>query len=131
MRQTFLADLWSPIAVQWTQFSIERGHAVQAISHPISGDVFPDAGTTSLPLVLACPRRDGTSGQQLMVQTRRRSTEAWAAEWASPRRVAAVRGSFGPTSVHTKHGRVQRLIERHQPDLVHANAHPVRRSRGP
>ena len=120
MRLTFLADLRSPIAVQWIRFFIERGHAVQAISsYPISDDVLPGAETTSLPLVLAGPRRDGVSGRQLIAQTRP-SVQARVADWASPRRVAAVRSYFGPALVHTKRGRLQALVERHNPDLVHA-----------
>jgi glycosyltransferase involved in cell wall biosynthesis len=121
MRLTFLADLRSPIAVQWIRFFIERGHAVQAISsYPILDDVLPGAETTSLPLVLAGPRRDGASGRQPVAQTSRRAIQAWAAEWASPRRVTAVRSLLGPALVRAKRGRLQRLVERHQPDLVHA-----------
>ena len=121
MRLTFLADLRSPIAVQWIRFFIERGHAIQAISsYPISDDVLPGAETTSLSLVLAGPRRDGASGRQPMASARRRSMQGWAAEWASPQRVTAVRNFLGPALVRTKGGRLQRLVERHQPDLVHA-----------
>ena len=50
MRITFLADLRSPIAIQWIRHFVERGHEVQAISsYPISGNVLPGAETTSLP----------------------------------------------------------------------------------
>jgi glycosyltransferase involved in cell wall biosynthesis len=121
MRLTFLADLRSPIAVQWIRFFIERGHAVQAISsYPISDDALPGAETTSLSLVLAGPRRDGASGGQPMASARRRAMQSWAAQWASPQRVTAVRNFAGPALVRTKRGRLQRLVERHQPDLVHA-----------
>ena len=63
MRITFLADLRSPIAIQWIRHFVERGHEVQAISsYPISGNVLSGAETTSLPLVLAGPRRSDVSG---------------------------------------------------------------------
>jgi len=120
MRLTFLADLRSPIAVQWIRFFIERGHAVQAISsYPISGDVLAGAETTSLPLVLAGPGRAGASGRELIGQIRP-SIGVRVAQWASPRRVAAVRSYFGPALVRTKRGRLQALVERHKPDLIHA-----------
>jgi glycosyltransferase involved in cell wall biosynthesis len=121
MRLTFLADLRSPIAVQWIRFFVERGHAVQAISsYPISADVLPGVETAALPLVLAGPSRHGTSGEGPKAQPRRWAIQARAAELASPQRITAVRSFLGPALVRAKRGRLQRLVERHQPDLVHA-----------
>ena len=34
--------------------------------------------------------------------------------------MAAIRSSIGPALVHAKRGRLQRLVERHRPDLIHA-----------
>ncbi len=121
MRLTFLADLRSPIAIQWIRYFVERGHEVQAISsYPISGEVLPGAKTASLPLVLPGPARSASSGPPQLKRTGRPSMKAYVAEWATPRRVAAVRSSFGPALVRTKRGRLQALIERYRPDLVHA-----------
>jgi glycosyltransferase involved in cell wall biosynthesis len=121
MRLTFLADLRSPIAVQWIRYFVERGHEVQAISsYPTSGNVLSGAETASLPLVLPGPGRGGPSGPQQPERTRRPSMRACVAQWATPGRVAAVRSFVGPAVVHTKRGRLQRLVELHRPDLVHA-----------
>jgi glycosyltransferase involved in cell wall biosynthesis len=121
MRLTFLADLRSPIAIQWIRYFVERGHEVQAISsYPISGNVLPGVEVTSLPLVLPGHGRDGASGPQRPERARRPSIRASIAQWATPRRVADVRSFFGPAIVHAKGGRLQRLVDRHQPDLVHA-----------
>ena len=130
MRLTYLADLRSPIAVQWVRYFIGRGYQVQAISsYPVPDDVLPGTETTSLPLVLpgrgrgqvpgsrrpGPPGRDGPDGR-----ADRPSVKARAAQWVTPGRVAAVRSFCGPSLVQAKRGRLQRLIERHQPDLVHA-----------
>jgi len=121
MRLTFLADLRSPIAIQWIRHFVERGHEVQAISsYPVCGDVLPGAEVATLPLVLPGRARDGISGPQRPEQLRRPSMGASAARWVTPRRVAAARSFLGPALVHTKSGRLQRLVERHRPDLVHA-----------
>jgi len=121
MRITFLADLRSPIAIQWIRHFVERGHEVQAISsYPISGDVVPGAETTSLPLVLPGPGRTDASDPRRLERVSLPSISACVAQWATPRRVAAVRSVLGPAIVHTKRGRLQRLVERHRPDLVHA-----------
>jgi glycosyltransferase involved in cell wall biosynthesis len=121
MRLTFLADLRSPIAIQWIRYFVERGHEVQAISsHSISGHVLPGAETPSLPLMLPGPGRNGASEPQRLERVGRGSIRAYAEQWATPRRVAAVRSFVGPALVYTKRGRLQRLVEQHRPDLVHA-----------
>jgi glycosyltransferase involved in cell wall biosynthesis len=123
MRLTFLADLRSPIALQWIRHFVNRGHEVQAISsYPILGNVLPGAETTSLPLVLAGRGRGGdrVSGPGQREEARRPSIKAQASQWVTPGRVAAVRSFFGPAMVQAKRGRLQRLIESYQPDLVHA-----------
>ncbi|MCW2909969.1 MAG: putative glycosyltransferase [Actinomycetia bacterium] len=121
MRLTFLADLRSPIAVQWIRYFVDRGHEVQAISsYPISGDVLPGADTTSLPLVLPGHGRDGASAPPRPHQAHGSSMKARVRHWATPGRVAAVRSFFGPTLVYAKRGRLQRLVDQHRPDLVHA-----------
>lgn len=121
MRITFLADLRSPIAIQWIQHFVERGHEVQAVSsYPITDSVLCGAETTSVPLVLAGPRRNDASDPQRLVRGVRPSMRAYVAQWATPRRVSAIRSSVGPALVRTKRGRLQDLVERHQPDLVHA-----------
>ena len=121
MRITFLADLRSPIAVQWIRFFVERGHDVQAISsYPVSGEVLAGAETALLPLVLAGAGRDGRSSPRAGEPVRRPAMRAYLAEWATPRRVSAARNLFGPAWLRTKRGRLQRLIDRYQPDLVHA-----------
>jgi len=121
MRLTFLADLRSPIAVQWIRHFVQRGHDVQAISsYPISGNVLAGAKTTSLPLVLPGSGRARASSPRRPEPARRPSMRASVAEWATPRQVAAVRSFVGPALLHTKRGSLQRLVERHRPDLVHA-----------
>ena len=122
MRLTFLADLRSPIALQWIRYFVERGHEVQAISsYPVSGHVLPGAETVSLPLVIPGAWREGPSGPQRPGQSARRpSVRAYVAQWATPRRVSAVRSVIGPALVGTKRGRLQRLVDGHRPDLVHA-----------
>ncbi len=121
MRITFLADLRSPIAIQWIRHFVERGHEVQAISsYSISGDVLSGAETTSLPLVLAGPRRSDVSDPQRPERTGQPSIKARIAQRATPGRVAAIRSSIGPALVHAKRGRLQRLVEQHRPDLIHA-----------
>lgn len=121
MRITFLADLRSPIAIQWIRHFVERGHAVQAISsYPISDHVLPGAETTALPLVLPGPGRSGGGNPERLGLTGGPSMRAYVAQWATPRRVSAIRSSIGPALVHAKRGRLQRLVERHRPDLVHA-----------
>jgi glycosyltransferase involved in cell wall biosynthesis len=121
MRLTFLADLRSPIAVQWIRHFVGRGYEVQAISsYPVPSDVLPGAETTSLPLVLPGRSRSGVPGPGRPELAYRPWVKACAAQWSTPRRVAAVRSFLGPATVYAKRGRLQRLIERHQPDLVHA-----------
>jgi glycosyltransferase involved in cell wall biosynthesis len=129
MRITFLADLRSPIAIQWIQHFVERGHEVQAISsYPVPGSVLPGAEMTSLPLVLAGrgrrwasdPQRLEREGGPSMAACAAQSMRAYAAQWATPRRVAAIRSYVGPALVHAKRRRLQALVERHRPDLVHA-----------
>jgi glycosyltransferase involved in cell wall biosynthesis len=121
MRLTFLADLRSPIALQWIRHFLDRGYEVQAISsYPISGDVLPGAETTSIPLVLAGRGRNLASGPGRTAGASRPSIKARAAQCLTPGRMAAVRTFFGPAVVQAKLGRLQTLIERHRPDLVHA-----------
>jgi glycosyltransferase involved in cell wall biosynthesis len=121
VRLTFLADLRSPIAVQWIRHFVEQGHHVQAISsYPLSGDVLPGAETTSLPLVLPGPGRIGASGRRGLEQARGPWIGAHVAQWATPRRVSAVRTFFGPALVQAKRRRLQSLVDQHRPDLVHA-----------
>jgi glycosyltransferase involved in cell wall biosynthesis len=121
MRLTFLADLRSPIAVQWIRHFVERGHEVQAISSgPFPGDVLPGAEKTPLPLVLPGAERDGAGGPHRQGPGSRPSMRAYAARLATPRRAAAVRSLVGPALVHARRGQLRRLVERHRPDLVHA-----------
>jgi glycosyltransferase involved in cell wall biosynthesis len=142
MRLTFIADLRSPIALQWIRHFVEQGHAVQAISsYPVSGDVLPGATTTTLPLVLpglgragagGPSRPDGepgrpaggpgwpSGGRGRPAGERRHPARARAAQLATPGRVAAVRSVLGPALARSKRGRLQELVERHQPDLIHA-----------
>lgn len=121
MRLTFLADLRSPTALQWIQHFVDRGYEVQAISsYPIPGNVLPGAETTSVPLVLAGRGRNMVPRSTQPVGPRSPSIQARAAQWVAPRRVADIRSFFGPAMVQAKRGRLQRLIERYQPDLVHA-----------
>lgn len=121
MRLTFIADLRSPIAVQWIRHFIEQGHEVQAISsYPVSGNVLAGAETTSLPLVLAGRGRDGARNPQRQERERLPSMRTYVAHWATPRRVSVVRSIVGPTLVRTKRGRLKELVECHGPDLVHA-----------
>lgn len=121
MRITFLADLRSPIAIQWIRHFVERGHEVQVISsYPVSGNVLSGAETTSLPLVLAGSLRNNASDPQRLERMGRPSIKARIAQRATPARVAVIRSSIGPALVHAKRGRLQRLVERHRPDLVHA-----------
>jgi glycosyltransferase involved in cell wall biosynthesis len=121
MRLTFLADLRSPIAVQWIRYFIDQGHEVQAISsYPIPGTVLPGAGTTWLPLVLPGSGQDRAPGPGRPDLASRRPVRALVAEWATPRRVAAVRSFAGPALIQARRGRLRKLVERHRPDLVHA-----------
>jgi glycosyltransferase involved in cell wall biosynthesis len=121
MRLTFLADLRSPIAVQWIRHFTERGHEVQAISSgPFPGDVLPGVQKTSLPLVLPGPERGDAGGPHRQEPASRPSMRACAARLATPRRAAAVRSFVGPALVRAKRAQLQRLVEQHRPDLVHA-----------
>src|ERR1700722_13380936 len=121
MRLTFLADLRSPIAVQWIGHFVDRGHEVQAISsYPVPNNVLPGVETTSFPLVLPGRGRNTVPRQQQSDLAHRASITACAAQWVTPRRVAAVRSVVGPAMVRAKRDRLQQLIEQHRPDLVHA-----------
>jgi glycosyltransferase involved in cell wall biosynthesis len=122
MRLTFLADLRSPIALQWIRPFIERGHEVQAISsYPVSGHVLPGAETASLPLVLPGAWRDGPCVPRKSEQPAGQSSlRGSVAQWVTPRRAAAVRSVFGPALAGTRRDRLQRLVDGHRPDLVHA-----------
>jgi glycosyltransferase involved in cell wall biosynthesis len=121
MRLTFIADLRSPIAVQWIRHFVDREYEVQAISsHPIPGNVLPGAETTSLPLVFAGRGRNTVYGPGQPKGAQRPSIHARAAQWVTPRRVTAARAFLGPAIVQAKRGRLQRLIEQYQPDLLHA-----------
>jgi glycosyltransferase involved in cell wall biosynthesis len=121
MRLTFLADLRSPIAVQWIRHFLGRGYAVQAISsYPVPADVLPGAVATSLPLVLPGRGRTDVAAPMRPGLANRPSIMASATSWATPRRVAAVRSLLGPAIVGAKRERLQRLIDLHKPDLVHA-----------
>lgn len=119
MRLTFLADLRSPIAVQWIRYFVERGHDVQAISsYPVADNALPNAEMTSLPLVLA--GRGRASYPQQPEQPGGPSIQSGLGKWVTPQRVSAVRNSIGPALVRVKRRRLQSLVERHRPDLVHA-----------
>jgi glycosyltransferase involved in cell wall biosynthesis len=121
MRLTFLADLRSPIAIQWIQHFIDRGYDVQAISsYPISDNMLPGAETAVLPLVLASRGRNRVSGPERPGRAHRLSVKDCAARWMTPRQVSSIRSFCGPAMVRAKRGRLQRLIEWYQPDLVHA-----------
>jgi len=123
MRLTFLADLRSPIAVQWIRHFVDRGYPVQAISsHPVPRGVIPGADTATLPLVLPGQRQNpGRPGPE---RAGRPSTMGLAAHWATPQRVAAIRSLCGPVAVRAKRRRLQRLVDQHRPDLVHAMRMP-------
>ena len=125
MRLTFLADLRSPIAIQWIKHFADRGHAVQAISsHPVSGNPFPGSEITSLPLVLPGRGRSVAAGPERSGRNLPASVKAHAVQWATPQRVAAVRSFCGPAMVLTKRKRLQDLVGRYQPDLIHAMRMP-------
>jgi len=121
MRLTFVADMRSPTALQWIRHFVARGYEVQAISsYPVPGNVIAGAETMSLPLVLAGRGQRSVTGLERPEGAHRPSIQAHVAQWMTPRRVAAIRDLFGPALVQAKRGRLNRLIEQHQPDLVHA-----------
>ncbi len=121
MRLAFVADLRSPIALQWIRYFTGQGHEVLAISsHPVPQDVLPGAEMVTLPLVLAGSGRNATAGDGRSEPARRSSLSGRAWQWATPRRVSSVRCVIGPAMVRAKQGRLQRLIDQYQPDLVHA-----------
>ncbi len=123
MRLTFIADLRSPIAIQWIGYFTDRGHQVQAISsYPVPADVLPGADVVPLPLVLAAAGRAGAGGGRPPGGPARLAIRAAgrAAGWVTPRRVAAVRCLAGPALVRVKRERLRQVVARHQPDVVHA-----------
>lgn len=115
MRLCFLADLRSPIAVQWIRYFVERGHDVQAISsYPVSVDIIPGARVYTVPLVLARPHLRGSSVHE------KGAGRGHIARLIGPRPIAIVRSRIGPYLARRRGPSVQSLITEHGSELLHA-----------
>lgn len=119
MRLTYVADFRSPIALQWVRYFVERGHSVQAISsYPMGGVGCAGAEVHVVPLVLA-GRQAPMDGKSYCTRSKGPDRHRLSA-LATPSRVAAARSKVGPLLVKMKRRSLQRLVDRHRPDLVHA-----------
>lgn len=119
MRLTFLADLRSPIALQWIRHFVERGDDVQLISsYPTGPDPTLGAMPDCVPLVLAHTPR--AASRRSIVSGSAHHGVQRIYHLVQPRHIAAVRSTVGPLMVTTRRRRLQALVDRHRPDLIHA-----------
>jgi glycosyltransferase involved in cell wall biosynthesis len=111
MKILFVADGRSPIALNWLRYFVERGDEVFLAStftcNPdlkLNGlDIVPVAfsGVKSAPIVSAQPRGGFWGASSLRLRT-------------------VIRHWFGPLTIPRAAGRLREVIERVQPDLIHA-----------
>lgn len=122
MRICFLADARSPIYQAWAAYFHRRGFDVRVISsYPCAPDAIQAHSVHVVPIafsgLVVSPggaRADGkrASGMAALVNRVRRGSFSWAA--------SGLRNWVGPIEMLRHVGEIRRLVDRIQPDLVHA-----------
>jgi glycosyltransferase involved in cell wall biosynthesis len=105
MRLLFVADGRSPIAQNWIRYFAERGHETHLASTFACSPDLPLAGLEIIPVAFSGSLKPSGDG--------RRATRSIGLR-------SAIRHWLGPFTIHRSAARLRGMIERVQPDLVHA-----------
>ncbi len=112
MRILFVADGRSPIALNWLQYFVERGDEIFLASTFACQPDLKLAGLEIIPVAFSGAKRAPTGSGQLRSQT--------GSAFLGPRLRTLIRHWLGPLTIARAAGRLRIMIERVQPDLVHA-----------
>ncbi len=108
MRLLFVADGRSPIAINWIKYFVERGDEVHLASTFACQPEMDLAGLDITPVAFSGTKRTSTSGR-----SRRASSKALGL-------LTAIRHYLGPLTITRSAKKLRGVIERVQPDLIHA-----------
>jgi len=108
MRLLFVADGRSPIAINWMRYFVERGDEVHLASTFACQPELDFAGLDITPVAFSRTKRSSTS-----------KTSRYASSRAIKLRTA-IRHYLGPLTIARSARKLRMLIERVQPDLIHA-----------
>jgi glycosyltransferase involved in cell wall biosynthesis len=108
MKILFVADGRSPIAINWIRYFVERGDLVHLASTFACQPELDLAGLGITPVAFSGVKRPSTS----------RTSHA-ASSWALKLRIA-IRHYLGPLTITRSAKKLRMVIERVQPDLIHA-----------
>lgn len=108
MEILFVADGRSPIAINWMRFFVERGDDVHLASTFACQPELDLAGLYVIPVAFSAAKRPSAS------------TASRPASSRTLRLRTAIRHYLGPLTITRSAGKLRTLIERVQPDLIHA-----------
>lgn len=122
MRLLFIADGRSPIALNWIHYFIDQGHEVHLASTYACNPVSGLASLTVIPVAFSglkknvVPAPQSASGSARSASARRKDLTALGTVGLR----TIVRQWLGPLTLKSSARRLQELIRRLQPELVHA-----------
>lgn len=108
MEILFVADGRSPIAINWMRFFVERGDDVHLASTFACQPELDLAGLYVIPVAFSAAKRPSAS------------TASRPASSRTLRLRTAIRHYLGPLTITRSAGKLRTVIERVQPDLIHA-----------
>jgi glycosyltransferase involved in cell wall biosynthesis len=113
MRLLFVVDGRSPIALNWIRYFVERGDDVHLASTFACQPGLSLASLTIVPVAFS-----GVKARQSGEALHKDRNQLWGASYVRLR--TRVRQWLGPLSINLAARRLQALVDRVQPDLVHA-----------
>ena len=108
MRLLFVADGRSPIAINWMQYFVERGDEVYLASTFACQPELDLAGLDITPVAFSGTKRPSTSSASRPASSRALGLRT------------AIRHYLGPLTITRSSKKLRTVIERVQPDLIHA-----------
>lgn len=116
MRLLFVADGRSPIALNWIRYFVDRGDEVYLASTFACRPDLNLAGLHFTPVAFSRAKRHSTSGAS-------RRAYSKAVRWSSAKALGlrtAIRHYLGPLTITRSAKKLREVIDRVQPDVVHA-----------
>ena len=113
MRLLFVVDGRSPIALNWIRYFVERGDEVHLVSTFACQPDLPLASLTTVPVAFSSMKAHQPAGS-----TGEERNPLWGSALVGVR--TRIRQWLGPLSLTSAAQRMQPLVERIRPDLVHA-----------